>query len=315
MWNPIILAGVFLGWGLGANDSANIFGTAVYTKVIKYSTAVILTSIFVIIGAFVDGEKGIYQISKYAFESGISTSIGAFMVMLSAGFTVMIMTILKLPVSTSQAVIGAIIGGGIISGNANFSAGSKFFGAWILTPIGGLVIAFIIYKIVILFFEEKLTGFKFYELFVKIGYIVAGIFGAYALGANNVANVTGIFAGEIQILTTTQAVIIGGISIAIGVITYSKAVMSTIGEKIVPMSSIAGFIVVISASATIYIYAKIGIPVSTSQAVIGAIVGIGLNSGINTINIKMLRNIMLGWFATPTVAGLISLLLTLIIKA
>ncbi len=184
----------------------------------------------------------------------------------------------------------------------------SFFGAWFLTPIGGLIIAFVLYKIVVVFFENRLTEFKFYEIFVKAGYILAGVFGAYSLGANNVANVTGIFAGELQILTSTQAVIIGGLSIAVGgVITYSKPVMSTVGERIVPMSSIAGFIVVISASITVYIYARIGIPVSTSQAVIGAIIGIGLNAGVNTINLKMLRNIMLGWFATPpTVAGLIS---------
>lgn len=314
MFYPFVLAGAFLGWGLGANDSANIFGTAVYSKVVKYSTAVILASVFIIVGALVDGHNGIDHISEYAFASGITSAFGAFLVMLSAALTVMGMTVLKLPVSTSQAVIGAIIGGGILSGKADFGASTKFFGAWVLTPIGGFVIAFITYKVIVLFFEERLTNFKFYELFIKIGYIVAGIFGAYSLGANNVANVTGIFAGELQLLTTQQAVIIGAISIAIGTITYSKPVMSTIGERIVPMTSTAGFIVVLSASITVYIYARIGIPVSTSQAVIGAIVGIGVNVGVNTINLKMLRNIIFGWFGTPTVAGVISLLLSLLIK-
>ncbi len=313
MFNPIVLAGAFLGWGLGANDSANIFGTAVYSKVIKYSTAIILTSIFVVLGALADGDKGIEKISDYAFAGGITTATGAFMVMMAAALTVMVMTILKLPVSTSQAVIGAIIGGGVLSGEANFAAGTKFFGAWVLTPLGGLIIAFIIYKIVVVFFEDKLNDFRFYEIFVKVGYIGAGIFGAYSLGANNVANVTGIFAGELQILTTQQAVLIGGISIAIGALTYSKPVMSTVGERIVPMTPIAGFIVVVSASITIYIYARIGIPVSTSQAVIGAIIGIGLNAGVDTINIKMLRNIMVGWLLTPTVAGLLSIALSVFV--
>lgn len=314
MFNPIVLAGAFLGWGLGANDSANIFGTAVYTKVVKYTTAVILTSVFVVMGALIDGHNGITHISEYAFSGGINTAIGAFFVMLAAALTVMVMTLLKLPVSTSQAVIGAIIGGGLLGGTADFGATIKFFSAWFLTPIGGLAIAYCLYWITKRFFENRITEFAFYEIFVKAGYIIAGVFGAYSLGANNVANVTGIFAGELQILSTTQAVIIGGLSIAVGVITYSKPVMSTVGERIVPMSSIAGFIVVISASITVYIYARIGIPVSTSQAVIGAIIGIGLNAGINTINLKMLRNIMLGWFATPTVAGLISVLLSMIAK-
>lgn len=309
-----VLAGAFLGWGLGANDSANVFGTAVYTRVVKYSTAVILTAAFVVLGAVLDGHNGIDHISEYAYAGGITTAFGAFMVMLAAALTVMVMTLFKLPVSTSQAVIGAIIGGGLLKGTADFGATTKFFGAWFLTPIGGLVIAFVLYRIIKSFFEEKLTEFQYFEMFVKGGYIIAGIFGAYSLGANNVANVTGIFAGNIQILSTNLAVIIGGLAIAVGVLTYSKPVMSTVGERIVPMSSTAGFIVVISASITVYIYARIGIPVSTSQAVIGAIIGIGLNAGINTINLKMLRNVMLGWFATPSVAGIISLLLSLFVK-
>ena len=312
MFNPIILAGVFLGWGLGANDSANIFGTAVYTKVVKYRTAVVLTSIFVILGAVLNGNKGIEEVSHYAFESGIITSKSAFFVMFSAALTVAVMTVLKLPVSTSQAVVGAIIGGGILKGTADFSAGTKFFGAWILTPIGGLVFAFILHKIIADIFGKKITNFKYYEVFVKSGYIIAGIFGAYSLGANNVANVMGIFAGQLNIISNFQGVLYGGFAIALGVITFSKPVMSTVGQKIIVLSEIEGFIVVIAASLTVYIYALVGIPVSTSQAVIGAIIGIGIRVGVKTLNIKILRNIMLGWFGTPLVAGVISLVLSMI---
>lgn len=311
MLSPLIAAGAFLGWGLGANDSANIFGTAVYTKVVRYSTAVIVTAIFCVLGAVAAGHKGIEHISDYAFGGGITSPQAAFYVMLAAAITVMVMTVLKLPVSTSQAVIGAVIGGGILSGKADFGKTIPFFSAWLLTPIGGLVIAFVIYYIVKLTIEVKLTGFKFYEVFVRGGYLLAGAFGAYSLGANNVANVTGIFAGELGVLTESQAVWVGGLSIALGVLTYSRPVMSTVGERIVPMSSVAGFIVVISASITVYIYAKIGIPVSTSQAVIGAIIGIGLNAGINTINLRMLFNVMMGWFATPTLACAVSFALSL----
>lgn len=313
MWNPIILAGAFLGWGLGANNSANFFGTAVYTRIVSYRTAVITTAIFVILGAVLRGENGIENVGTYAYEGGIVTESAAFLVMISAAVTVMIMTVLKMPVSTSQAVIGAVIGGGILKGQADFSATAKFFSAWFLTPIGGLVIAFILYKMIRKNLEERLTDFAFYETFIRIGYIAVGAFGAYALGANNVANATGIFTGRLNILSVREAVIIGGLTIAIGALTYSKPVMSTVGEGLLAMTSMAGFIVVFSAAVTVYIYALIGIPVSASQAVIGAIVGIGLTSGIDTINIKMLRNVLVGWFATPTLAGIISLILAVIV--
>jgi len=54
-----IIAGIYLGWGLGANDAANIFGTGVSTGVIRYRTAVILTAVFVLIGAYLEGARGI----------------------------------------------------------------------------------------------------------------------------------------------------------------------------------------------------------------------------------------------------------------
>lgn len=313
MINPVFFSGAFLGWGLGANDSANIFGTAVYTKVIRYWTAVLLTAVFVIIGAYVDGHRGIDNLSAYAYKGGIHTPGAAFFVMLAAGITVACMTMLKLPVSTSQAVIGAIIGGGILKGTADFKESSKFLSAWILTPFGAMVIAFVLYKIIGDLLGRKLTGFRFYETFIRIGYLSAGIFAAYSLGANNVANVSAIYAGELNLLNTKQAVLLGGISIAVGVLTFSKPVMSTVGEKLVPLSPIAGFIVVLAAAITVYVYALLGIPVSTSQAVVGAIVGIGLQMGVNTINKRVLRNILFGWFGTPSIAGIISIFFSLFI--
>lgn len=306
-----LIASVFLGWGLGANDSANVFGIAVYTKVVKYSTAVILTTLFVIAGALFDGHHGIETLSKYAFESGICSEKAAFFVMLSAAITVAAMTFLKLPVSTSQAIIGAIIGGGILKKTADFSKGIQFFGAWVLTPIGAMVISFILFVIVSGRIAPRLNSFRYYEIFIKFGYIIAGVFGAYALGANNVANVTAIFAGEIGLISTKQAVLIGGLSIALGVVTYSKPVMSTVGEKLIPLSPIGGLVVVVASALTVYIYAKIGIPVSTSQAVVGAIVGIGLKVGTNVLNKKMLLNIFGGWLLTPTVAAIISCVLSI----
>ncbi len=309
MLNPIVLSGAFLGWGLGANDSANIFGTAVSTKVVRYSTAVILTSVFVILGALFEGHRGIDKLSNYAFSGGINTSLEAFLVMLAAAVTVATMTILKLPVSTSQAVIGAIIGGGAIQGKSDFSGSLQFFSAWIITPFGAMVIAFLLYKITAHIIEDKLTDFRFYEIFIRIGYVVAGTAGAYSLGANNVANVTAVFSGQLGIITVQQAALLGGISIAIGVITYSKPVMSTVGEHLVRLTPVAGLLVVFTVSITTYIYAMIGIPVSSSQAVVGAIIGIGLKTGIKTVNFKMLRNILFGWVGTPMIAGIVSLLL------
>ncbi len=301
-----LLSGVFLGWGLGANDSANIFGTAVYSRVVSYRLAIVLTAMFVTLGAVLEGNNGIEKVSAFSKVNGISTMYVAAIVMFAAGITVLLMTKLRLPVSTSQAVIGAIMGHGLLMGQGAFDQTKAFVGAWIFTPIGGMVFAMLLYGIVKKYFEERLTKFRFFQSFIWFGYIFAGIFGAYSLGANNVANVFGVVSSVSSEAFRTYAGLLGGLAIAIGVLTYSKPVMKTVGNGIVPLSNVTGFLVVIASGITVYLYARIGIPVSTSQAVVGALIGIGLIKDYRIINFKLLRRILIGWLMTPGISGVLS---------
>ncbi|NLK22313.1 MAG: inorganic phosphate transporter [Epulopiscium sp.] len=309
MISPSVISGAVLGWALGSNGASSCFAVAVSTRKVKYKTAIILTAVFVIVGAFLEGARGLSKVSTYSYNSGINTEMQAFLAMLAAAITVTIMTMFRLPVSTSQAVIGAIIGGAIINGRADFSEGIKFFTAWLTTPFTAAILAFILYKIFERYIEKRIKNYGIYDNIIRITYYVSGIFAAYSLGGNSVANATAIYTGNINILTTKEALLIGGITMAIGVITYSKGVMKTVGENLVTLSPISGLISVIASAMTVFIFVKIGIPVPTSQAVVGAIVGIGLVKGVNTISFKTVRNILMGWFGTPTIAGIISLLL------
>jgi PiT family inorganic phosphate transporter len=309
-----LLSGVFLGWGLGANDSANIFGTAVHSRVVSFRLAITLTAIFVILGATLEGHQGVVKVSSLSATNGILTLSNATFVMFAAGLTVLLMTLFELPVSTSQAVIGAILGHGFLVGQGNLGTAKHFFGAWIFTPIGGMLFAMILYGIIKNHFEKRLTNFRFFQIFIRYGYIFAGIFGAYSLGANNAANVFGVISSVSGGWITSYAGLLGGLAIALGVLTYSKPVMKTVGKGILPLSDITGFIVVIASAITVYIYARVGIPVSTSQAVVGSLVGIGLIKDYRIINIKLLYRILIGWFMTPAISGLLSyLLLTIFI--
>lgn len=298
-----LFSSLFLGWALGANDSANAFGTAVSSRMIRYSTAVILTAIFVITGALIQGHEGLKTLNSLTNQT-IET---AFIVSLAAAFTVTIMTVFKLPISTSQAVVGAILGIGIMQKNVNTAELAKVITCWIGTPIGGFVFAIILYYIFLFLFRKFRPTIFTADATLRIGLILAGCYGAYALGANNVANVTGVFTGNL--LSPTQAVIFGGISIAIGALTFSKNVMFTVGKSIVRLDAFSAFIVVIAHSVTVHIYAIIGVPVSTSQAIVGAVIAIGFIKGIQTINFKTLGKVLSAWFLTPVVGMIFSLIL------
>jgi len=300
-----LISGFFLGWALGSNDAANIFGTAVATRTIRFWTAAILTSIFVIIGAVLEGSGGMHTLGSLSSQ----TVNSAFITSLAAAITVSLMTYLKLPVSTSQAVVGAIIGSGIVRNTVNFRPLLKIFSAWIFTPIGALIIAIIFMKIYSKYIENYINNIIKLDRIVKIGLVIAGIYGSYALGANNVANVTGVYV-KTGLVSPLQGALIGGIAIASGVLTYSRSVMMTVGKKITELSSLNALIAVLAESTTVYIYARIGIPVSTSQAIVGAVIGIGLIKGINLINKNTLKNILFGWLGTPTIALIISFIFT-----
>ena len=108
--------------------------------------------------------------------------------------------------------------------------------------------------------------------------IVAGSYASYALGANNVANATAVFVGA-GMLTVFQAALIGGLSIAFGVLTYSRGVMETVGTKLVRLDPFSALVVVLAEGLTVHFYTLLGVPVSTSQAVVGAVLGIGVLKG------------------------------------
>lgn len=297
-----LLGGIFLGWSLGANDAANVFGSAVAARMVKFWTAATLASIFVILGALLEGQEGIETLkglTPLTLEQAVICSIGA-------AVTVTIMTILALPVSTSQAVVGAILGIGLMSQELNTAGLGKVLACWFGTPVGALVIAVLLYKVMAALYNGLKINLIQSDSLLRLSLIAAGSYGAYALGANNVANVTAVFVGAGQ-LTLFSALLIGGLSIALGILTFSRRVMETVGRKLVMLDPFSGLIVLLAEAVTVHIYTVIGVPVSTSQAVIGAVMGVGIVKGINTVRRRTLANILVGWFLTPVVGSFITI--------
>jgi PiT family inorganic phosphate transporter len=297
-----LISALYLGWSLGANDAANIFGTAVSSRMVRFVTAGILSSIFVILGSILEGRAGIETISKISSMDLTTAGISS----LSAAIAVTIMTILKLPVSTSQAVVGSIIGVGVMQRHASLTGLGKIIICWIGTPIGGCIVSIILYVLLARAVNRLRLSWTGFDFMMRAGLIITGCYGAYALGANNVANVTAVFYGA-NFLSLQAALLIGGVSIALGIVTFSKGVMKTVGKGIVKLDAYSALIVVLANAITVHIYAIIGVPVSTSQAVVGAVVGIGLLKRAEALRKKAILGVFSGWIATPIIAALASI--------
>lgn len=307
MWK--ILSGLFLGWSLGANDSANIFGTGVTTGIVRYRTATWLTAGFLMLGALVEGPKCMEVVG----ELSQILPLGAFCCALAAAVTMTMLTFLAIPASTSQAIIGAIIGAGILSGSADFSKLYKIVSCWIFTPICGIAAAYLLHRGLGYALNKTVKSLTRRNYFYSAGILVAGCYGAYTLGSNNVANVTGVYVGA-GTLTPGMASLIGGLSIAAGVLTYSKRVMMTIGKGIVPLDPFSALVVVLAEALTLHFFTQIGVPVSSSQAVVGAVVGVGVVGDVQTISFKMLARISIGWIMTPISGGVLSYFLITLLR-
>lgn len=325
-----ISSGLFLGWSLGANHAVNVFGTAVVSKMVKFRTAAIIGGLFVVLGSVISGAGTTKTISELG---SINALAGSFSVALAVGISVTAMTKIKLPVSTSQAVIGGIIGWNIFTGSpTDLESLSKIVSSWVLSPIIAGIFGYLLFFLL----KRTVLTWKIHLLeldqYTRIGLIVVGALASYSLGANNIANVMGMFAsaplfkeyivgGVVTITGVQQLFFLGGIAIAIGIITYGKRVMETVGTDLYKISPLTGFVVVLAEFLVLTLFTSETIeaillrsnlptiplvPLSTTQAFIGAILGVGLAKDPHSINFKVLGKIAMGWVVAPVSAGLIT---------
>lgn len=319
-------SGLLLGWSLGSNDAANIFGTAVGSKMVSFRKAAWIASIFVILGAVFQGRGASETLSSLGAVDALA---GAFTVSMSAAITVFLMTRASIPVSTSQAVVGAIVGWTLFTGNTtDYKVLTKIVSTWVSGPILGMVFSALLYILLRKTLRRTRIHVIKLDSYIRIGLIIAGGFGAYSLGANNIANVMGVFVGsapDIMLhfgLFTLDGVqllfLLGGLAIAVGIFTYSEKVMKTVGKGILALTPEAALVVVLAQALVLFLFSSsafskmlmaIGlppmplVPVSSTQVVVGAVLGIGMIKGVRELKLKMLGGIAMGWVITPVIAG------------
>jgi PiT family inorganic phosphate transporter len=332
MFALFLSSGLFLGWTLGANDASNVFGSAVGSRMIRFRTAAGCCAVFIVLGAVFSGAGASETLGKLGEVNAVP---GAFIVALAAGVSVYLMTKAGYPVSTSQAIVGAIIGWNFFSGSLiDYGALEKIVLTWMACPVLSAVLAIVLYKLVAVSIRIFKPNMFALDAGTRYGLLVVGAFGSYSLGANNIANVMGVFVpvapfpevalfGGLVLSPAQQLFFIGGLAIALGVMTYSRHVMMTVGKGIMKLSPVAAFVVVLAHSIVLFVFASQRleqlmaahglpafplVPVSSSQAIVGAVMGIGLLKRGSVVKWRVLRGIGSAWIVTPVLAGLLSFL-------
>ena len=323
---------LLLGWSLGANDAANVFGTAVATRMVRFRTAAIFCGVFVILGAVISGAGTTDTLGQLGAVNALG---GSFMVALAAAVAVVWMTKAGLPVSVSQAIVGAILGWNIFTGSqTDISSLVKIVSTWVICPLLAAVFAAVFYLLARRIITRWSVHLLELDAMTRTGLIVAGAFGAYSLGANNIANVMGAFvpafparsievAGLFAVDSTQLLFFVGGLAIAVGVFSYSRRVMMTVGKGLFQLTPVTALVVVMAEAIVLFLFASQSleswllshglpaiplVPVSSSQAVIGAVIGIAVAKGGRGVRYSALGRVAGGWVVTPVIAAAVAFL-------
>ena len=385
-----VLVGLYMAWNIGANDVANSMASAVGAKAITMKQAIIIAGILNFLGAVFVGCHVTETVRKGIVDpSSLSTNIvvyGALSALLAASVWITIATWKELPVSTTHSIVGGLLGFGLVVGGAiNWTKVGEITAAWILSPVFGCALAFVVFSILhhtifnskhpikrcrivapifigLAFFTIALSFLfktrlgetlkisegtaifysgtisilamigcyflisKFYsdtfdvknvESVFKWAQVFTSCYVAFSQGANDVANAIGPVATIYTITKTNEIsscvevpfflLVIGGFGIVLGISTWGYKVIDTVGRKITELTNTRGFTIEFSAATIVLIASKMGLPVSTTHAVVGSVVGVGLARGLKAIDLRVIKNIVISWAITIPSAALMTI--------
>lgn len=304
---------------LGGNDAATPTDTAVGAGVLTIKQAIILFSIFTAIGALTQG----FMVMK-TIGTGIVPSIdllGAIIIVLSAFVWIMFCNFRGFEISVTQAIIGSIMGYGIaaygISG-IQWNVLQSVVLSWLTSPLVSLFIAFFLYKLMIAVVVRYSIITRGMSTLLKLSLC----YSAYAFGANDIANATGVYftvtrialdsAPESSVMFLLAG--LGTLGIIIGGFWLGPRVIATVAFKITRLNVVTGTAAEVANALVVHLFTIVpymlfgyGMPISTSIASVCSLVGVGLASrGSAGINKRTVAILFSSWFATILITALLT---------
>jgi PiT family inorganic phosphate transporter len=307
----VLLMGAGVGWSIGANDAANSLGTAVGSRVLTLRQAIVLICVFGFLGATLQGSHVARTIGKGIVPlDELDRNIALYIALVScfaACAWVVLATYWKMPISTSHSIVGAVAGAGLAAGAPiKWKMLGDIFVCWIFTPLGAAVLGYLF----CLFFKSVFYDWlprRYVRACLGPLIVLGGCYVAYTWGANDVANAVGVISGA-GVLSVNASIVLGGAAIVIGIVTWGYKVIETVGFEITRLLPVMAFSAQLASAINVHIYTVFGIPVSTSHSIVGAIFGVGLVRGVRVINLKIIKEIIFCWLATPFISGVLSLI-------
>lgn len=325
-----LISGLFIGWTLGANDTGNIFGAAVATRMIRFQRAALIAAIFISLGAVLEGSGPSGTLGRLGSVDALG---GAFTVSLAAAMAILAIVRLGIPVSISQTIVGAILGWNYFSGRlTSLKSLLTIASSWVVAFVVSAAVAALLFYIVRSWINHTKRHLLEQDMLIRYALIVFGAIGAYFLGANNIANAVGVFVpvtpfkdisiGSLFVLNGVQQLyIVGAASLVLGIYTFSRRVMGTVGKDLFQLSPATALVALLAETIVLFLFSSRAlhdlliwaglppvplVPISSTQVMVGAVIGIGLAKGGKNIRYGVLGRVSLAWVAAPVMAFLFS---------
>ena len=284
------VVGGLLGFGIVAGGSIN------WGKVGEITAAWIISPIFGCILAFT-----VFNILHYAIINSKNSIRRCRMIaplFIGLAFFIIALSFLfKTPLGKNLSISGlsAVLYSGIVG---------------ILAMIGG-------YFLISRYYGHTSDGIRSVESTFRWIQVFTSCYVAFSHGSNDVANAIGPVATIYMVSKTNTLspsvevpfflLAIGGMGIALGIYTWGYKVIDTVGRKITELTNTRGFTIDFSAATTVLLASKMGLPISTTHAVVGSVIGVGLARGLKAIDLGIIKNIILSWVITLPAAALITI--------
>ena len=315
----------------GFHDGCNAVSTVIYTGALKPKIAIAISAIFNFVGPLALGVAVAKTIGGI-IPAGQATAHLVIAALFGAIVWEILTWLWALPVSSSHALVGGLIGAGLAAYAAHdmhhglqWAALIKVFTALLLSPFLGILIGFVLMRISRYLWGLTHLSVAWADRIFKWLQIGSSSWVSFSHGSNDATKVMGII---VIFLAAQHHTTVDKFGVPIWVILAAAAAMAvgtflsvksfrlirTLGEKITKLHPINGFSAEVGGGIIIFLASHFGLPVSTTHVVTSAVTGTGLGSGLGAVSWKVFRAIMLAWVVTLPFCAIVAAIMYYILK-
>ena len=312
----LIAAAFAFAYSLGAHYTGACMGMPYAAGAIRLVPALILMAPFVVLGAvFASGAveatvgHGILSTATVAIPLAVAIVVSAFC--LTAAYNAV-----ALPTSTIQILVFSAVGAGLGAGvGIRWGTIETLLGVWAAAPFAACGLGFVFTRLLDRWGGRGPAAGKGLQLtgHAAIALVAIGTAASFAMGANDVANASGAFVMT-GLFGLTIAGLIGGIGMALGVLTWGRPLLQRVAFDVVKLDPRTAAASQLAQSAVILVSVSFGYFTSMNQALVGAMIGAGLARPGGTVQRRTVRGILAGWGVGPVSGAALGLVLALALR-